>query len=164
MSNHTRELLNHLYQPLEKRAHEFTAMLAGLHGGFKISSGFFNRHYHKNAAGVYQADAYPIPVISVMGLCDIEIDIDSITLSTKFSKEQIAAFDWNSLGDIRFEVYGVEEYLCDYGNEKDTDGIKNRALSSAEKEFFVSFFLSTAVTGEDLKRAVEMLQKKHFYY
>ena len=47
MSNHTRELLNYLYQPLEKRAHEFTAMLAGLHGGFKISSGFFNRHYHK---------------------------------------------------------------------------------------------------------------------
>ena len=30
-------------------------------------------------------DYYPIPVISIKGYCDIEIEIDEITISTKLS-------------------------------------------------------------------------------
>lgn len=160
MPESTRELLNRLYRPLDEKAHE----LSGLHSGFKITSGFYNGHYHKNNAGRYQADAYPIPVISVMGLCDIEIDFDGITVTTKLSKDQIAAFDWNTLGDVRFEVYGAEDYLSDYGNERVSDEIKSAVLSGAEQEFFVSFSIPMSTGGEELMRFLRTLQKNHFYY
>ena len=62
----------------DEKLHELIAKLTKLHGGFKVTSGFYNGHYHKNAAGLYQADTYPIPVISVMGLCDLEIDLADV--------------------------------------------------------------------------------------
>ena len=164
MQGNIRESLNQLYQPLNEKLHELIAMLTKLHGGFKIASGFYNNHYHKNAAGLYQADAYPIPVISVMGLCDIEIDFDGLTVTTKLSKEQIIAFDWNAPGGVHFEVYGVENYLQDFGNDQSAGGIKDAALLSAEKEFFVSFPLPMSASGEDVIAFLMMLQKNHFYY
>ena len=164
MLDNTRVILNQIYRPLDEKVHELIAKLTKLHGGFKVTSGFYNGHYHKNAAGLYQADIYPIPVISVMGLCDIEIDFDCITVTTKLSKEQIAEFDWNTLGDVRFEVYGVEDYLSDYGNEQVAGQIKNNILSSDEKEFFISFSLPSGTNGEEIMRFLRTLQKNHFYY
>lgn len=164
MLDNTRVILNQIYRPLDEKVHELIAKLTKLHGGFKVTSGFYNGHYHKNAAGLYQADTYPIPVISVMGLCDLEIDLDCITVTTKLSKEQIARFDWNTLGDVRFEVYGVEDYLHDYGNEQAVDEIKGSVLPSEEREFFVSFSFPTTTGGEEIMRFLRMLQKNHFYY
>lgn len=160
MAENTRESLNQLYRPLDEKLHELIAKLTKLHGGFKVTSGFYNGHYHKNAAGLYQADAYPIPVISVMGLCDIEIDFDGITVTTKLSKDQIKAFDWNTLGDARF----AEDYLIDYGNEQVAGQIKNNLLSSDEKEFFVSFSLPSGTDGEEIMRFLRTLQKNNYYY
>ena len=112
----TREQLNRLYRPLDERAQEYIAEMTKLHGGFKIESGFYNGHYHKNSEGNYRPDAYPIPVISVKGLCDIEIDFDGTSITSKLSKEQIISFDWNLLGNVKFEVYGVNDFLRDYGD------------------------------------------------
>lgn len=164
MAENTRESLNQLYRPLDEKLHELIAKLTKLHGGFTVTSGFYNGHYHKNVDGLYQADAYPIPVISVMGLSDIEIDFDGITVTTKLSKDQITAFDWNTLGDACFEVYGVEDYLSDYGNEQVAGQIEDNLLSSDEKEFFVSFSLPSAIGGEEIMRFLRTLQKNHFYY
>lgn len=164
MAENTRESLNQLYRPLDEKLHELIAKLSKLHGGFAVTSGFYNGHYHKNVDGLYQADAYPIPVISVMGLCDIEIDFDGITVTTKLSKDQITAFDWNTLGDACFEVYGVEDYLSDYGNEQVAGQIEDNLLSNDEKEFFVSFSLPSAIGGEEIMRFLRTLQKNHFYY
>jgi len=165
MLDNTRVILNQIYRPLDEKVHELISKLAKLHGGFKVTSGFYNGHYHKNNAGLYQADAYPIPVISVMGLCDIEIDFDGITVTTKLSKDQITAFDWNTFGaDAHFEVYGAEDYLRDYGNERSIDEINGNVLSSVEKEFFVSFSLPMSTNGEEIMRFLRTLQKNHFYY
>lgn len=164
MLDNTRIALNQIYRPLDEKVHELAAKLTKLHGGFKVTTGFYNSHYHKNDAGFYQADTYPIPVISVMGLCDIEIDFDGITVTTKLSKEQITGFDWSTLGGVRFEVYGVEDYLRDFGNERIADEINDNVLSSVEKEFFVSFPLPMSTNGEEIMRFLRMLQKKNFYY
>ena len=160
----TRELLNNLYQPLEGKLYELIAKLTKLHSGFKVTSGFYNGHYHKNIDGLYKEDKYPIPVISVTGLCDIEIDIDDITVTTKFSREQITVFDWNKLGDIHFEVYGVKDYLSDYGNELEAGQIRNNIQSSTEKEFFISFSFPMTTNGDTIMKFMRTLQKNHFYY
>lgn len=159
-----RDELNSLYRPLDQKAREFIASFVKLHGGFRVTSGFFNGHSHKNEAGNYQEDAYPIPVISVMGLCDIEIDFDAITFTAKLKKGQITDFDWRKLGGVPFEVYGVEDYLCDYGNSQDAAQIKGVVSSSKETEFFVTFSFPTDTNGEQALRFLRTLQKYGFYY
>lgn len=54
--------MNRLYRPLDEKAHKYIAEMTKLHGGFKIESGFYNGHYHRNSEGNYQSDSYPIPV------------------------------------------------------------------------------------------------------
>lgn len=164
MTENTREMLNQIYQPISNMSHELVGALTGLHGGYQITNGFFNGHYHRNADGEYQADAYPISVISVMGLCDIEIDFDGISVTAKLSKESIRRFDWGLLGAIPFEVYGAEQYLTDYGSNQNPDEIGNRTQLSAEREFFVSLSLPVTISGDDVLKILEVLQKNGFYY
>ena len=164
MTENTRDLLNKLYLPLDKKANEFIAAMSKLHGGFKLKSGFFNGHYHKNEIGNYQEDVYPIPVISVIGICDVEIDFDDLTVTTKLNRDQAMAFDWSPFKALRFEVYGVDDYLCDYGNDNNIETLTDRLADSSEKEFFVTFSLPVDTNGEDMLRFVRKLQRSGFYY
>ncbi len=159
-----REQLNRLYRPLNEKAHEFITEMTKLHGGFKIESGFYNGHYHKNSEGNYQPDSYPIPVISVKGLCDIEIDFDGNSITSKLSKKQIISFDWNILGKIRFEVYGVNDFLQDYGDDQSAREISKLVQNSEEKEFFISFYYPASESGENVLKLLRKLQKNGFYY
>lgn len=94
MPESTRELLNQIYRPLDEKASRLGMCLSKTHGGFKLSNGFYNGHYHKTAEGECREDKYPIPVISVLGLADIEVDVDGLTVTAKLSKKQIAGLDW----------------------------------------------------------------------
>lgn len=160
----TRDTLNRLYRPLAQKQRELTAALTRLQAQYQIVHGFFNGHFHKDAAGQYQSDAYPIPVISVMDLCDIEIDIDTVTFTSKLSKDQIVAFDWHVLDGMHFEVYGVEDYLHDYGTDQNARQISRSVLESDETEFFVSFSFPVCINSEQALALIRTLQNNCFYY
>ncbi len=132
--------------------------------GFNVSGGFFNGHFHKDACGEYRRDVYPIPVIGVAGLCDIELDIDIIRVTSKLTKNQIISFDWSAFEDVSFDVYGVENYLTDYGNNQSVDAIKDVVPSSLESEFFISFFMSIGTSDEQVVSFLRLLYKYDFYY
>lgn len=58
--------------------------------------------------------AYPIPVIGVKDFCDIEIQFDKISASTKLNREAALAYSYEKFSEYEFEVYGVEDYLADF--------------------------------------------------
>ena len=158
-----RELLNGLYEPLNGRADELKVMLSGM-CGCKMTDGFYNGHCHKSDSGEYVADAYPIRVISVPGLCDIEVDFDSIAITAKLAKETAAEFDWQLFKNAHFEVYGVEDYLQDYGNSENIAAINGSISACTEKELFVTFCLPAGTAAADVLRIVQKLRECGFYY
>lgn len=162
MSENTRDLLNRLYASLYRKMLAFVA--AATQKESKVTSGFYNGHYHKSPAGQYEIDEYPIPVVSLMGLCDIEIDFDGTTITAKLSKDQVLSFDWTVLRDCPFEIYGVEEYLTDYGNAQTVDQIGNNIRNSDETEFFVTFSMPKSADADAVIRFCEQLQAYGFYY
>lgn len=164
MEESTRDLLNRLYLPIAKKAQTLRAALDDAALNRSLHGGFYNGHYHRDADGQYRADAYPIYVLEVRGLCDLEIDFDGVTVTTKLSREQAERFDWRLLGNVPFAVYGVERYLTDCGDSRDPDAIRNGILSSAETEFFVSFSFPSDLSGEEAARFVGVLQQNSFYY
>ena len=164
MKNNLRSMLNDLYSPIIDKTYKIVSSLTKLHGGFNVVSRFYNGHYHKNSEGSYKEDKYPIPVITISGLCDIEIDFDNICITSKLSKDQIQLLDWNVLKGKHFEVYGLENYLLDYGNEDDIDTMKNDTLASKEKEFFITIYLPTNIPTEDVIELLRLLKNNGFYY
>lgn len=131
--------LNDVYRQLEQKC---CGLLHALnHRIFEVESGWYNGHYQKNADGKWVRNAYPIPVIAVKGLCDIEIQFDRISVSTKRKRDAVLAYSFDKLMDYEFEAYGVEDYLSDYYHPGQTVGdLKEniKASDEAEKRLMVA--------------------------
>jgi len=160
-----REDLNEIYKKLESKMHDITVLLTSLHNGFDFTCGYFNGHYHKDANGKYVMDYFPIPVITVNGLCDIEIDLEKISISTKLEREEALKYEYEKLSEYVFEAYGVEGYLDDFYVEGNTyaELVKN-IENSKEKEIGFSFMFSGDVGVEEVYKAVKFLRKEGFFY
>ena len=159
-----RDEMNKIYKALVLKQKELISELKKC-GDFKFSSGFFNNHYHKNEIGVYIADCFPIPVISIKGLCDIEIDLERISVTSKLEKKNVLIFDFSKINDLTFEIYGVEDYLTDYyahgNNISDT---LHKIESSDEQAFFYPFYFDNSVTGKEICKLIEFLFSHNFFY
>lgn len=88
-----KELLNEInttYCRLETKQAEITHTL--FHRIFELESGWYNGHYHKGDNDSWIRESYPIPVIGVKGLCDIEIQLDKISVSTKMERDTVLSY------------------------------------------------------------------------
>ena len=160
-----RDELNKVYQKLEIKMHEITAPFLSLHNGIPFTCGYYNGHYFKNSDGEYKEDYFPIPVISLEKLCDIEIGLENISISTKLKRDAALQFDYNNLCDYTFEVYGVEEYLEDFYVEGNSiEELITNISNSSEKEIGISFQFSWDVTVEQIEKLVRLLKREGFYY
>ena len=160
-----RDKLNEIYKKLENRMYRIVAPFTSLHKGFDFSCGYYSGHYHKNAEGKYVMDFFPIPVVTVKGLCDIEIDLAKVSVSTKLRREVALNYSYEKLLGYEFEAYGVDEYLDDFyvkGNSY-SELVENIA-SSKEKEIGFSFLFSEDVGAEEIYKCVKFLRKEGFFY
>lgn len=158
MSNH--DLLNQIYMPLYRKQRSLHGALA--HRGYPVTSGFFNGHYRRTDAG-YHMEVFPIPVVSVTGLCDIEIGLDEITVSTKLPREAALSYDYDKLAARPFEAFGVVEYLNDFYLPGDSfDTFRSRMLDSHEAEIGFSFQFS--MNEEGIPEFVALLKAEGFHY
>lgn len=157
------EALNNLYRRLELK---HTELFRGLfHRVFELKSGFYNGNYHRNASGDYVMEHYPIPVIEVKGYCDVEINLDDISVSTKLKKKDALGYNFDKLKQYSYEVYGVENYLEDYYKAGMTTAELQDAIKiSQEKEIGVSFHFNFDVTGNEMYEFVKMLRREGFFY
>lgn len=156
--------LNAIYRELENRMHKIVAPFTSLHKGFDFSCGYYSGHYHKNAEGKYVMDVFPIPVVMVKDLCDIEIDLDKVSVSTKLRREVALNYSYEKLSDYEFEAYGVEGDLDDFYVKGNTYAeLVENITSSKEKEIGFSFWFSGDVDADVIYKCVKFLRKEGFF-
>lgn len=126
------EALDCLYAGLCQRRERLQKALETL--GLPVEAGWYNGHYYKNEQGAYRLAHYPIPVISVSGLCDVELNLDCVSLSTKLTRARALEYPFEKL-PAGFEVYGVEDYLTDYyyGQGMTLDQLRRNLAASREE-------------------------------
>ena len=155
----SRDRLNEIYKPLCGRANDIMSQLRE----FECTYGFYDNHSHKNEQGEYVADFYPIPVISVKGICDIEIDFAEITVTAKLTKEKALSIDYSKTRNL--VVYGVEDYLTDYYTDGDNiETSKAKISESTETEFFYTFSFPSEAFTENITAFVIKICEKGFFY
>lgn len=159
----SRAYLNKAYSGLEAKHNEIVCALT--HRAFQLESGWYNGHYQKNLDGKWVRDAYPIPVITVKGLCDIEIQFDRISVSTKLKREMALAHSFDQLMDYEFEAYGVEDYLSDYYHSgQSVQEMKDNIQASNEAEIGFSVSFPFEVEGVQIFAFIGLLKQEGFYY
>ena len=161
-----RELLNEInaaYYRLETKQAEIAHALS--HRIFEQESGWYNGHYHKSDAGDWVRESYPIPVVSVKGLCDIELQFEIITLSTKLKRDAALNYSFKKFSGYEFEAYGVEDYLADFYHKGQTvKEMRENIINSKESEIGFSFVFPFEVEEKQIFEFVKLLRKEGFYY
>lgn len=162
MKQEDRTVLNGYYVPLEQRRRQMQAALAA---EFPITMGWFNGHYRRDEAGEYGMDCFPIPEITVTGLCDVELHFDMVNVTTKLRREDALNNDFIPFTDVPFEAYGVQNYLLDFRTEGvSIDAMYDNIRNSDEQEVFFTFSLAAEVTTDTVTAFVQRLRNSGFYY
>lgn len=156
-------ILNDLYAPLEqKRAQLVQGLSCPM---FVLSSGFYNGHYHETPEGGFQMDCYPIPVVTVEGLCDIEIDFDGVSVSTRRKRQDALEYPFERLEGRTFQAYGAEDYLATYYRSGMSFADMRRNIArSGEQEIEFSFSFPFAVDGNEMLAFAQLLKREGFYF
>ena len=155
--------LNRVYSALQDKLTELTQGLS--HRIFRLEAGWHNGHYTKGAAGAWQMDFYPIPVLTVTNLCDIEIGLSEITVSTKLNRETALEYSFSKFSGIPFEAFSVKDYHVDYYTEEMTmEQFHTNLKNSGEAEIGIQFRLPFEITGEGLYDFCKLLRKEKFFY
>lgn len=155
--------INIVYYRLESKQAELVRVLS--HRIFKLKSGWYNGHYHMDETGNWFRESYPIPVIDVKGLCDIEIPFDKITISTKLKRNAALTYSFEKFAGYEFEAYGVEDYLADFYHSGQTLlELQENIRACEENEIGFSFVFPFDVDEMQIFEFVKLLRQEGFYY
>ena len=153
-----RHQLNETYKKLDNKAHEISKLL-------RCPVGYYNGHYNKGESGNYEKDYFPIPEVTIKGLCDIEIGLEQISVSTKLSRDKALWYEYDRIKMYRFEVYGVVNYLEDFYSEGSTvETLIENVKKSTEENIGFSFYFPFEVSADTVCKFTEFLQKEGFFY
>ena len=156
-------MIQTFYDRLETKSVQIGHAL--FHRGFQGEVGWYSGHYHKSGHGTWMREAYPIPVIGVKGFCDIEIQPDHISVSTKLQRSAALSDSFESLAGYDFEAYGVEDYLADFYHPGQTiEELRENIDACHEQEIGFSFVFPFDVEGAQLFEFVKLLRREGFYY
>ncbi len=157
----TIDTLDAVCAPLDEK---LRALVSALKGAVPspISSGYFNGHYRKTQNGAFEKELYPIPVVTVQGLCDVELEPNGVSVTTNCALQTVLSYRGSVLLETPFDAYGVEDFLSDYGN--DLSSLKAFLTQSADSECFLIFSFPAAVSVAELLRFVIRLKAEQFYY
>ena len=151
------------YRALETRLEIVKAAVR--QAGLECTSGWYNGHYARDGRGEFRRQAYPIPVVSVEKLCDIELGFLSLNITAKLSQVQALAFPYETLPVCSFEAYGVEDYLSDYYHAgQSLETLRKNVASSNEAEIGFAFSLPMAIAPDALADFLTFLKDSGFFY
>ena len=156
--------LNQIYSRLRARCMQ---LMDGLdHRAFESEWGWYGGHYYKNEEGEYERAEYPIPVISVKGLCDVEISLDQVSVSTKRRRLDTLAYSFEKFQGVPFECFSIEDYLGqDYYNPGlSMEEFRNRMEKSQEAALGFSFLFGFDVDAGFLSEFAKLLCREGFFY
>ena len=132
---------------------------------FELESGWYNGHYHKDKDGEWSRESYPIPVISVNGLCDIEIQFDKVSVSTKMKRDKALGYSFEKFVQYEFEAYGVDDYLADFYHEGQTvNEMKEDIRTSDETDIGFSFAFPFDIDEKQIFEFAKLLRREGFFY
>lgn len=155
--------INTAYHRLELKQAELVRALS--HRIFELESGWYNGHYQKDETGNWFRESYPIPVLGVKGLCDIEIPFDKISVSTKLKRNAALAYPFEKFVGYEFEAYGVDDYLADlYHSGQTMQDLQENIRACDEREIGFSFVFPFDVDGKQVFEFVKLLRREGFYY
>ena len=155
------DLIEAEYSRLETRTKELSEVLTSYN--FIVKRCWYNGHYH-NDGKEWVREAYPISVIEVCGICDIEIGFCNVSISTKLKREKALEYSFDKFTEYKFEAYGANDYLTNLCNDgQSLRTLKENIENCEEDEICFSFAFPFNVSSSTICELVDLLRNENFY-
>ena len=123
------------------------------------------RPYARDGRGEFRRQAYPIPVVSVEGLCDIELGFLSLSITAKLARARALAFPYEALPPCSLGACGEEDHLSDYYHAgQSLETLRKNVASSRETEIGFAFSLPMTIEPDTLAAFLTFLKNSGFSY
>lgn len=165
--------INNAYSILEAKQYEILNRLKNgceielgwYNDGYEVELAWYNGNYHKDEKGEWIREAYPIAVLAVKGLCDVEIYFDKISVSAKLTRARALEYSYEKIFSYNVEVFGVEDYLLDfYKSGMFEENLKANIAHSDEEEIGFAFEFSFDAEVGEIAELVGLIKQEGFYY
>lgn len=98
-----------------------------------------------------------LPVVSVPGVCAVEVSAEGLLVLTRMSREKALSFDFSRLRGREYEAYGANCLTEDLFTSRDSEKTIHRVLNAnREKEICFSF----SAREEEISDFVRFLQEE----
>ena len=137
------------------------ALGLGLWSHFRKSNGRF----HKTIGDRYIREAYPIPVISIIGLCDIEVHFDKVSVLAKLERDTALAKCFDGFVHYDFTARsGEDDTLIFYEPGMTIPEMKKNITDSEDSEIEFEFRFPSDITGRQVFEFADFLRIDGFYH
>lgn len=92
--------LGDIYHPLELKAFQLCQGLQ--HRIFDPRRSYYSGHSHISSDGFRRIDWFPLPVVTLDGLCDVVVDLDRVVVDTKLRRGGASSLPFE-----QFEKYEI---------------------------------------------------------
>ena len=169
--------LNELYSTLTAKSQNLMkALMPLVHPGLLMSMSYVIKHYIRNMykrrettpenATSCSEDNYPIPVIRLSDLCEVETYTDVISVFTRLRRRDVESFDFSLLSGYGFEAYGYDSgQLIDFSDSGgELSGIKDNILKSNTEVADFYFDFPFDADENDISALVTLLHNSGFFF
>lgn len=154
--------INTLYRDAELRLESTLRALRQL--GCPLSHGWYNGHYRKGAGGAWQRESFPIPVIHVEGLCEVELPFESIAVTARLTRASALTYRFDRLADYDYELLSAEDMQTEYYHRGMSDSERQTRLeASHEPQLLITVHLPPDVSDGELVRLIGILLQDGFF-
>ena len=177
LNDNFRAELNRLYQALtEKSQSLMKALMPLVDADLLMSMSYVIKHYIRNMykhreptpdnAASYSEDNYPIPVIRLSDLCEVEIYTDVISVFTRLKCTDAESFDFSLLEKYSFEAYGYDGgQLIDFSDGNATlQEIKANILGSNTEITDLYFDFPFDADESEIFTLIKLLHGSGFFF
>jgi hypothetical protein len=129
----TANTMNKIYENLHNRAAKLESQLAS--GGFDCSWGWSNFY----GEGDGEIRYYPLPVITVHGLGNIILELNSCSFTSVYSKSGLCSLELEKLArSYKFEIFSADDKTQTvYSPDDDFIGIKEKLFNTPYDNFCI---------------------------
>lgn len=110
---------------------------------------------------------YPVVVLKIKYLCDVEFWFDKIIFTARMDIHDMLEYDINKLSNLNYDIYGCKEYPYMFYNKNLDINFKdklNELIKLDEKEVGIQVYLPIESNNEELGQILNFIRKQKIFY
>lgn len=153
--------LSDIYHPLELKAFHLYQGLQ--HRIFDPRLSYYSGHSRISADGSRRIDWYPLPVVTLDGLCDVVVDLDRVVVDAKLHREAASTLPFEQFEKYEFYICGAyDDIIYHHRADADTAPAREAAIASGEKLLSFSFHLDFEIDGDSMYEFAKLIRRRGF--